>query len=81
VEIKHGGDFTEVLPFLVDKETNLKLDNGKITLQNKSGTMSIRFGSGTIITMLDESVEIEDGKVCRVVEVKARDKMNYTIGF
>lgn len=81
VEIKHSGDFTEVLPFLVDRETSLKSDNGKITLQSDGGTLSIRFGSGTIITLLDEKVDIEGGKVCRVVEVKARDKMNYTIGF
>ena len=82
VEIRHKGLFTEVIPVLVDADASLSTDNRTIELHDSEGhRMTIDIESPLEVALLNDSIDTHGGKLCRVIEIKGKERLNYSISF
>jgi hypothetical protein len=82
ITVLHQGAFTEVIPLLAYNEGSIRYTDKSITLENKKGTMTIRIGSEARVKKLNDVVSTRGGhKDCYVVEVSAKDRLEYEFSF
>lgn len=81
VDVRHPGEIIEVIPLLVEPENNLRVDNHRIVLQSKNSKMTIEIDSPAEVILASEMFDTHGGKPGRVIEIKAKEKLKYSIQF
>jgi hypothetical protein len=80
VTVLHPGDFVEVIPLLIGEEAVLQISGNRIILEQAGSGMTISVSSSSIM-QLPEEFSTRGGKSCRVLEIKARGKLEYEFAF
>jgi hypothetical protein len=82
VTINHPGEFTEVLPFLLTKDSEITLNDQQILYKNDQQTVVINARGNNSIIRLVENFNPKFGiKNCEVIEISSTSKLSYEINF
>jgi len=76
VQIKHTGEFTEILPFLVADDEKLGVDGRQVSL----GNMMIDISGAKDIKTILFNTDLNE-KNCKVIEINATGNLKYEISF
>jgi hypothetical protein len=78
VTVRHAGEFSEILPFLVPADGRLVPASDKVTLETPRGKFQVSFNPGATASISDPSASILKKRVV-VVTLRARDELSYTL--
>jgi hypothetical protein len=81
IDIQHKGDFTEVIPLLIENGNEVTVNDEAITLQTQNGKMIIEISARADAILLSEQADSKGGKQCRVVEITSKGALTYSIRF
>jgi hypothetical protein len=78
VEIRHPGEFSEILPFLVPLDGRLVPGPASVTLETPRGNFQVAFGSKATATINPAAVSVLKKKLT-LVTLHAQDELRYTL--
>jgi hypothetical protein len=81
VEIEHAGEFTEIIPLLIQNGAMMEVNNKSILLKTQRGMMTLRATAPINIAVRSIPNNIKGSKECRIAEIYGRGKLTYSIHF